>query len=135
MRSVDVVPTIARELGIQLPWSEEGRPIQEGGTATGQVKVFDGASGDFVTLPFTDFVRERGAALRRMIRLFGADDGGAGLFAAGPDGDLLGRRVAQLEVADRAAGQLNLDSTELLVSFRTGSPTVPSFVTGTSAGQ
>ena len=28
-----------------------------------------------------------------MIRLFGADDGGARLYATGPDRDLLGQRV------------------------------------------
>ena len=96
-----------------------------------RVRVFDGADpGAYVTLSFTEFVRARTAGLRRLIALFGADDGGAGLYASGPDRDLLGRPVSGLGVAPRPAGRLDLDSTQLLTGLRAGAPIVPAFVTG-----
>ena len=130
VRNVDVLPTIAEQLGTRLKWDAIGRPIRSGGPQTGRVEVFGGPSGEFVKLSFTEFVRERSAGLKRMIRLFGADDGGEGLYATGPDRDLLGKAIAGLAVGRGPVGRVNLDSTELLAGVRRGATTVPSFVTG-----
>ncbi len=113
-------------------WSEG--PSAAEVRASGRLEVFGGPSGKYFKLSFTDFVRERSAGLKRMIRLFGADDGGEGLYATGPDRDLLGKEVAGLAVGRDPAGRVNLDSTELLAGVRRGATTVPSFVTGTIEG-
>ena len=131
VRTVDVVPTIARELGTRLPWEADGRAITRGGRPGAGVRVFSGDSGFFVELSAAQFLRRRRQGLRRMIGLFGAGDGGAGLYASGPDRGLLGRDLVGLGVAGAAGGRADLDSTEGLSNFRPGAPVVPSFVTGT----
>ena len=70
-----------------------------------------------------------------MVRLFGQGDGGTGLYATGPDADLLGRRVDELATGGSGSvGRVNLDTTELLANYRRGASTAPSFVTGTIDG-
>ncbi len=65
-----------------------------------------------------------------MVDAFGADDSGGGLYASGPDRDLLGQPAGRTRVIRGLAGRVDLDSTELLAGFNRGAPTVPSFVTG-----
>ncbi len=134
VRNIDVVPTIAKQVGAELAWRSDGRAVRDGGPRSGTVRVSTGTTADPVELSFADFVRERERGLRRMLATFGSDDGGAGLYATGPDRGLLGRPVAGLPAAG-SAGRVNLDSTTLLASFRPGGLAVPSFVTGKISGR
>jgi hypothetical protein len=128
VETIQIVPTIADRLGARLPWKADGRPIGDG-TASGTVRV-----GDF-TMSFSEFVRQRKARLRRMIRLFGADDGGARLYVNGPGADLLGRPVAPLTADLPARVRVELDSGELLDDVRPDARVAPSFVTGRVDGE
>ena len=85
------------------------------------------------SLPFATFVRRRAAGLRRMIGLFGADDGGRGLYAGGGAADLLGRPGARLDT-DPAGARVELD-TAAIDDFHPGGRLSPSFVTGRIVGE
>jgi hypothetical protein len=73
MRTTDVLPTIARVLGIRVPWEVEGEPV--------------GSRGELES--------KLAAALRRQTALFGSD-----LYRIGPHLELVGRAVAELPVID-----------------------------------
>jgi hypothetical protein len=132
VENIDVVPTIADRLGARLPWKADGRPI--GGDRAARTLVQVGSGGHVFTLPFTSFVHDRRAGLRRMVSLFGSDDGGAGLYAAGAGGELIGRDVRSLRLSAGTGSTLELDSAEALDHFRPDSRLVPSFVTGRVTG-
>jgi hypothetical protein len=129
VRTIDVVPTIAKALGVRLPYDADGRPVEDGGPAAGEVRVDRGSSGTAFATPFADFVRGRRAALTRMVAMFGSDDHGRRLYALGPNWDLLGRRAARMSPAP-AAGRVALDSASLLDDFHPGARLVPSFLSG-----
>jgi hypothetical protein len=133
VRTIDVVPTIAHALGARLPYAADGRPVDHGGPATGEVEVRGGSSDHVTKLPFGDFVRRRQAGLRRMVGLFGSDDGGRRLYANGPNWDLLGRTVSRLPQA-AATGALRLDGAGQLEDFHPRQHLVPSFLSGRITG-
>jgi hypothetical protein len=134
VRTIDVVPTIVHAVGGRLPYDADGRPVEDGGPGSGEVRVDRGASGTHQDLSFADFVRERRVALARMVGLFGSDDGGRRLYANGPNWDLLGRATASLPEADSADARVELDSASQLDDFRPGAHLVPSFLSGQISG-
>jgi hypothetical protein len=129
-----VMPTIAQALGTELPWEADGRPVRDGGARSGTVAVGIGATGKRFSMSFGEFVRRRRAGLDRRLFLFGANDGGARLYASGPDFDLLGRRVGRLRTAARRRARVELDGDELLEDYRPGQKVAPSFVSGRLVG-
>lgn len=89
MRTTDVLPTIARVLGIRVPWQVESEPV-----------------GSRVELE-----SKLAAALRRQTALFGSD-----LFRVGPHLELVGRAVAELPVIDNPDLTSELFDRESLLS-------------------
>ncbi|MEA2419855.1 MAG: hypothetical protein QOE60_2061 [Thermoleophilaceae bacterium] len=134
VRTLDVVPTIAAELGVKLPWEAQGRPIGAVGADGGQVSVREGDGAHVETLPFGKFVAEHEAGLQRMLFMFGAGDGTTRLYANGANADLLGRRTDRLRAGPSVAGRVELDSSAGLDDFRPGARLVPSFVSGRVQG-
>jgi hypothetical protein len=132
--TIDVVPTIAAELGADLPWKADGRAIGDGPAPGDPITVGVGASGQTVSASFADFVHRREAGLRRITRLFGSNDGWAPVYATGPDADLLGRSLAQVATGPDARARVELDSAESLDSYQPGARLIPSFVTGRILG-
>jgi hypothetical protein len=131
VRTIDIVPTIAHALGVDLPWEADGRPIGTGAPLE-RIQTGIGASGKVLTISVDDFERDRRAALMRMIGTFGSGDGGRGLYAGAGNGDLIGRPVDEL--AGSAPGSVELDSSDLLDRHRPGARLVPSFLSGQIAG-
>jgi Sulfatase len=126
VRIVDVLPTIADGLGIDLPWEIDGRSALAPGTGSVTVRV--GRISDSFSAELT----KRADALRDQIRLFGA---GAwdGVFRAGKYGSLVGRRVGSLTLGGGADGEATVDElgSRLLRSLPPRSALVPSPLVGT----
>jgi hypothetical protein len=131
VRTIDVLPTIAKELGVKLPWSLDGRPADEAGQG-GEVRVHALRGGDF-SLPFAEYVRRRDAIADRLWRQT-TSPGTRGLYAGGPYGELIGRRAEQLARAPVEAGGVQLDGSGLFASIDPAAPVVPSLVTGVVTG-
>jgi hypothetical protein len=94
VRTVDVLPTIADALGIQVPWPTDGRSALAAGSREEARVAVHTAAGDRVTADRAELVRRRRAALAHKLELFGAD-----LFRIGPHPELLGREVDGLAAA------------------------------------
>jgi hypothetical protein len=91
-RTIDVVPTIADVLGVELPWETDGRSLLAAPEGDGDV-VVGTSSGEVVEGELDELVARREQVLARQIERFGEGDDVPGLFGIGPRPDLLGRPV------------------------------------------
>jgi hypothetical protein len=96
-RTIDIVPTIADVLGIDVPWELDGRSLLVG-DGEGDVAVATSA-GEVVEGDLDELVARRDRVLARQVQLFGEGDDVPGLFGIGPRPDLLGRPVGALALA------------------------------------
>jgi Sulfatase len=86
-RTIDILPTIAQALGIELPFQVEGVPISqdsEGGT----VEIANGFK-EHVAEPLSEMLAERRQVLKSAATQLGVR---TGIFQLGPRPQLLGRR-------------------------------------------
>jgi hypothetical protein len=114
VRSVDILPTIADTLGIEVPWAVDGVPVEH---ASGR----DGATKPYMSTRY-DQARDDGGGLLQLDaragfeRVLAAD----AVEWTGPDavwkrteyGDLVGRRVAGLAVRQPVPGEVAVDGLE-----------------------
>ena len=123
--SIDIVPTIAQVLGIELPYKAEGVPISEDGPE-GPITISNGLKNS-VTEQFSTFLAERSLVLQRAARELGAH---TGLFQLGPSSNLLGRRAPS-----GSARTVRIDRGLDLAHVVLGrGRKVPAFVNGTIGG-
>lgn len=127
VRTLDIVPTIADVLGIQVPWAHDGRSVFETGHST-QV--------DFLTdrglaqANVRELAAERDRTVRRQAELFGR-----GVLSIGPAPALHDSALALVQVRRAAAhATIDHDIAELLNSLPRGSDIVPAQVMGTIRG-
>jgi hypothetical protein len=123
--SIDIVPTIAQVLGLELPYKAEGVPISEDGLE-GPITIFNGLENS-ATEQFSTFLAERSQVLSSAAKQLGAH---TGLFQLGPRSSLLGRR-APSGSAGTASIDSNLDFGHVRIG---GGAKVPAFVNGTIGG-
>ena len=104
VRTIDVLPTIARAAGVEVPWDADGLPVEERDVDPAAPIDVSHAGEPALTEPLGSVLaqrREREAVEERLLR--------DGVYAVGPRPELIGRRVAgrsgeqQVEVADGAA--------------------------------
>ena len=132
-RSIDILPSIARTLGVRLPEQTDGRPLQDERPANEAVTV-SSYRGGTTRVPFRTFARLRVAAARRRIALFGESDDFAGIFAAGPRPELVGRSLATLRTNGTARFRVEFDAGQVYSSVTPGASEVPVYVTGRVTG-
>lgn len=101
VQTIDIVPTIAAELGTQPPWPVDGRLLPD--RSPREIRVCCFKEGDVVRTFRTDPVR-RQQTLDRLDQLSGGDAESPfrGVFAAGPRPDLLGRAARGMIRSDAA---------------------------------
>jgi hypothetical protein len=88
VRTIDVLPTIAKAAGVRLPWRVEGRPADERPVDPGARIDVSHAGVPVVAPPLRSVLAERARRERVEARLLRN-----GLFAVGPRPDLLGLPV------------------------------------------
>jgi hypothetical protein len=129
VRTIDIVPTIADRLGVEPGWGPDGRSF-----LAGQPRPTD-ALLKFATLRFSlaDLVRSRRQTVREAAARFGQRDGGRGIFAVGPDRDLIGHPAPSTDAARRGVG-IHLDQASQLADVDLASPVLPVYFTGVLDG-
>ena len=128
--SVDVLPTIARELGVKLRWKVDGRSALSAGPGSPTVRV-----GTF-TAPFAQAQALRQKALERKVQLFGTGSWAQRLSATGPYWELVGRPLSDEQVTGSVGATASVDSlgSKLLRALPRRMQLVPSPLTGTISG-
>lgn len=97
---VDLVPTIADELGVATSWRFDGVALHPDGDRPDPLVVLPAARGP---QPFTRSVDPLLALARRNARRFPHGDGWSALFAVGEDGGRVGRPAEELPRAPAGA--------------------------------
>jgi hypothetical protein len=98
VRTIDLLPTMADILGVEIPWQTDGRSTLGPAGEETDVVVHT-YSGEVVVGDADELVEKRDRLLAHQIALFGEGNDAPGLYAVGPRPELLGRRVEALTVA------------------------------------
>jgi hypothetical protein len=133
-RTYDVLPTIARRIGLRLPRGVSGRPAGSRAIRRRRgISVLSRAAIRRVTFSRRGLRRAKRAALRRKLALFG--QGPRSLFDFGPNRGLLLKTVNRYSVAGAAGGlRARLNDPGDYEDVRLRSAYVPTHVTGRVLG-
>ena len=88
-RTIDIVPTVADVLGVEVPWALDGRSLVAPDGGDDDVLIGT-SSGEVVEGELADLVERLDALLARQVQRFGEEDDSPGLFGIGPRPELLG---------------------------------------------
>jgi hypothetical protein len=127
-RTVDILPTIARELGIALRFEVDGEPVSER-PRSGVVEITSGRD-ELVTEPLSLLLRQRRATLlRTRYRL-----GPGGLFELGPAPELLGAPAPPLSAGLEPGRSAGIEELGAYEDVDLGEEELPAFVAGRLEG-
>ncbi|MGH3115414.1 MAG: sulfatase-like hydrolase/transferase, partial [Gaiellaceae bacterium] len=107
VRTIDVLPTMAELLGVEVPWATDGRSVVDPPQGPREVMVAT-YSGERVTGDLGEMLAERERILARQVSLFGDGNDDPGLYAAGPRPELLGQLVNGMAVS--AGGETTFEN-------------------------
>jgi hypothetical protein len=132
-RTVDVLPTIADALGVEIPWPVDGqsllhRQLERDGTVT-----IWGNHGRVTNAQLSDLLARREGELRAQTDEFGSG-AWARMYARGPLAPLAGREVAALGAPPASGVEAQLDGKEFFERVDPASGIVPAYVTGRLEG-
>ncbi len=134
VRTYDVLPTLARQIGLRLPSGLSGRATSNARVRSrGRVKVISRAPLARIRFSRARLAQGRRAAVRRKLSLFGS--GARSLYAFGPNPRLLGRPVSQFRVRPRGAVRATLNGARDYRRIYRRSSFIPSHVTGRIKGR
>jgi hypothetical protein len=102
VQTIDILPTIANVLGINIPWHVDGHSVLSD-------YVSDAFTFNFQRFSDATMLHGRSRTLNEMQGLFGTRHGWDGVYAAGPAPQLFGRPVSSLAIDDDAPGTADID--------------------------
>ena len=130
VESIDILPTMADILGMDLPWPVDGHSALDPSVAERQQKVIYAATRKKrLTFPAT-ILDAQNVALERKLTLLGSGTISKKLFKIGPYSDLVGRRVADVAVGGDAEVKLGLYQPELFARVKPNSDFIPAHIAG-----
>ncbi len=129
--TLDVLPTIVKQLGVRTDWEFDGIPVDEP-RDPGLLQQRNGPRAELVGVTPQTFRRDFAADLRERLRRLPA--GLAPIFDVGPRRDLLGRPLAGLARADAGGASAFLNNAPLYARVRRSSGVLPVYVTGSTSG-
>jgi hypothetical protein len=125
-RVVDVVPTIADVLDVEIPWHVDGESLLGSPSSRARIEVGD-RGGNVVGASFSDMKRRRDALVRRQAAVFGV--GAESMFRIGTNLDLLGAASpTPVETAD--APRVKVENRDALSNVDLESGFLPANITG-----
>jgi sulfatase-like protein len=127
---LDILPTIADVLGIDIPWDEDGTSGLQPGAGPDKVTV------GRVSDSYGDAVNQREASLERQHTIMGTGAFDDAFFGLGPYGDLVGEPLSSVSLGPPVEASAVVDElgSALLRDFPRKSPSVPSPLVGTVQG-
>jgi hypothetical protein len=131
VQTVDILPTIAAELGVTVPWKVDGEPLF--GEQDRERYTFVGDRETFTADPAA-LEERRTAALERQVSLFGSGVAGPGLYGIGPHRELIGRRVDELAVRPVGEARARLDQAADLRAVDLDAEEIPARLMGVVSG-
>ena len=127
-RTIDIVPTIAQQLGISNLYETQGRPISEDG-AGGEVAVTNG-QGDIIRMPLSRLLRQRKTVVQQAFFRLGS----GGIYQLGPAPELIGTVAPALSIGIQPGTSATVENGDALEAVDPGSQEIPAFVAGDLEG-
>jgi len=127
--TMDVVPTVIKQLGIRSSWKLDGIPVDEPHPAK-LLQQRNGRTAKLVGVTPQTFLEERKSYLARQVQLF--PPGLRSIWRTGPRADLLGTAASTLSASRAVSG--TIDNARLYRRVRPRSGVIPAYVTGTVKG-
>jgi len=106
--TIDLLPTLAAALGLELPWPVDGCSLLDPGCAERAEQVITDNGGNHYTFPAASL--DGRASLERKLALFGTRPGLAGLYRVGPWRGWIGSRVEALAAGPPAPEPIEVDT-------------------------
>lgn len=132
-RTIDIVPTIADVLGVKMPWHVDGKTlIGRHVPSNGTVRIELGGD-QAVSAPLSVLRARRARALAQQLRTFGGTP--SSVYRIGPDRDLVGQRLSDLQVRPSENAGVELQGQQLLNVVDTHTDLLPTWVEGRLTGQ
>ena len=133
VKTIDILPTIADTLGIDMPFEVDGRSLRDP-SYRGLQKVEVGKSdGKRVAVSITTLERGKRVALDRRLRLFGTGSWEK-VYELGPRPDLIGRSTSELATTTRAGVRASVQSADEFRDVDPASGVLPAHVRGSIRG-
>ena len=123
-KSIDIVPTIAQQLGIENLYKTQGVPISEDGRG-GEVAVTNG-QGEVIRMPLSRVLLQRNAVVKQAFFRLGDGD----LFHLGPAPELIGTAAPPLSIGIRPGTSATVENGDALEHVNPGAQEVPAFIAG-----
>lgn len=126
VQTIDIVPTIAQELGVQIPWEVDGVPVSERPAAVGdeQIDVVN-YRGAIVSQSLATLLKRRQRFAEQQNKIFRTGRGWNALIESGPGSELIGTRPPESIPESEAEADLILsgdrddpDSVDAVVAGR-----------------
>jgi hypothetical protein len=130
-RTIDIVPTIADQLGVRVPWRLDGSSLFAPARQPPSHAVVRSFTGDVVRASWSRVAAGERQTLAWKLRLFGS--GEDSVYAEGPDRQLLGRMIDGFSRWRGALIRARMDQ-PTRVTYASESRIVPSRVSGTLMG-
>jgi hypothetical protein len=133
VQTIDILPTIAHLLGVQLPAPVDGIPIFDASRQEPPGKTL--VDEDFQIWTFGPTIDQLDSAIQRKLALFGSGADAERLFRIGPYPDLIGLPTGQLNVVGSLRATAALSGDHGLQNHDPGGSYVPAQLTGRIALQ
>lgn len=131
-RTIDVVPTIADVLDVELTWDVDGTSLLGRRLASNADVVLARLGGGTISARLSELRARQDEALKQQLEWFGQGDW-EGVYRIGPNRALVGESVARLPVVQSPTG-VELTGASVFRAVDPGSGSIPSYVTGVVAG-
>ena len=130
VESIDILPTMADILGMDIPWPVDGQSALDSSVAERQQKIaYALYAKNYLTFPATS-LDARYVSWERKLTLSGSGAISENLFKIGPYSDLVGRQVADVAVGGDAEVKLGLYLPTLFAHVKPNSAFVPAYIAG-----
>jgi hypothetical protein len=128
-RTIDVVPTIADALGVELPWPVDGESLLGRRLPRDGTVVVKGNGGRSATAQLSDLLARRDEELGEQVERFGTGTWER-MYASGPLAAHVGRSLAELGAGTASDLRAELEGGALLRTVDLASGLVPAYITG-----
>lgn len=125
--TVDILPSVADMLGVELPWDVDGRSVF-GPPPDRPLQIY--RYPDHQRAVFTGLAEARERAVARQHRLFGSGPFFPRLFRLGPHPALIGKRLDEVASVEETPVQITIDRPESFTNVDLQSDFIPAYITG-----
>jgi hypothetical protein len=131
VETIDILPTIADILDVQLPWKVDGESALDfNQSGRNQLVIYYQDAKKNMVIDPPKLEKAKLLTLKRKLSLFGSGERHNGLFYVGPNVELIGKRLTELKIAGEASIETQIEQTPFFNHVDHKSSFVPVHILG-----